>query len=82
MIPSSKIDEINKIFADKKPYKTRYQNGMYIPYLEIEIPEKSFASVKIAPTNFTMKSEENLLEFLADNDIDAIVDKSKITVRY
>lgn len=82
LIPSTKIDEINKIFADKKPYKTRYQNGMCIPYLEIEIPEKSFASVKIAPTNFTMKPEENLREFLKSNNVDALVDKSKITVRF
>ena len=82
VVPTDKITEINKIFADKKPYKTRYQNGMYIPYLEIEIPEKSFTSVKIAPTNFTMKPEENLREFLKSNNVDALVDKSKITVRF
>lgn len=78
LVPQDKIAELK----ERGIYKTRYNNGIYIPYLDIKIPQESFVSAKIAPTNFTMEPEKNLKEFLLDNEIDINVDKSKITVRY
>ena len=82
IIPTDKVNKINDFLNDTKPYKTRYQNGMYIPYLEMEIPPAAFDSIRIAPTNFTLKPEKNLSEFLTHNGINAVVSKSDITVRY
>ena len=63
-------------------YKNRVAHGMIIPYLELSFDKSAIKQVYVAPMNFVDGNIDNTKRFLREHDVDAIVKKSDITVRF